>query len=75
MKVRTLTITIFLMISSISLFAEIVEVNNDKIDKIRGMNITIVTTAETDEHSFELLNSIGFPFKRILQAKNIEDQT
>jgi large subunit ribosomal protein L5 len=32
------------------------EINYDKIDKIRGMNITVVTTAKTDEQSFELLN-------------------
>ena len=50
------------------------EIDYDKIDKIRGMNITVVTTAETDEHSFELLNSIGFPFRRILQANNTEAQ-
>jgi len=43
------------------------EINYDKIDKIRGMNITVVTTAKTDEQSFELLNSIGFPFRRTLQ--------
>jgi len=50
------------------------EINYDKIDKIRGMNITVVTTAKTDEQSFELLNSIGFPFKRTLQANNSEVQ-
>ena len=42
MKVRTLTITIFLMISSMSLFAEIVEVNNDKIDKLIKVGIPLV---------------------------------
>jgi large subunit ribosomal protein L5 len=50
------------------------EIDYDKIDKIRGMNITIVTTAETDEKAFELLNSIGFPFRRTLQENNIEAQ-
>ena len=50
------------------------EIDYDKVDKIRGMNITVVTSAETDEQSFELLNSIGFPFRRTLQAKNIEAQ-
>ena len=50
------------------------EIDYDKIDKIRGMNITVVTTAETDEQSFELLNSIGFPFRRTLQANNTEAQ-
>ena len=42
MKVRTLTITIFLMISSMSLFAEIVEVNNDKIDKLIKVGVPLV---------------------------------
>ena len=42
MKVITLTITIFLMISSVSLFAEIVEVNNDKIDKLIKVGVPLV---------------------------------
>jgi large subunit ribosomal protein L5 len=49
------------------------EIDYDKIDKIRGMNITVVTSAVTDEQSFELLNSIGFPFRRSLQ-ENTEAQ-
>tara|TARA_B100000029_G_scaffold456711_1_gene484943 strand:- start:96 stop:692 length:597 start_codon:yes stop_codon:yes gene_type:complete len=51
------------------------EINYDKVDKIRGLNITVVTTAKTDEQSFELLNSVGFPFRRTLQAKNTEAQS
>ena len=39
------------------------EVNYDKIDKIRGMNITIVTTARTDEEGLELLRLLGMPFR------------
>ncbi|MBP2682581.1 MAG: ribosomal protein, partial [Deltaproteobacteria bacterium] len=39
------------------------EVNYDKIDKIRGMNITIVTTARTDEEGLELLRLMGMPFR------------
>ena len=39
------------------------EVNYDKIDKIRGMNITIVTTARTDEEGMELLRLLGMPFR------------
>lgn len=39
------------------------EINYDKIDKIRGMNITIVTTAKTDEEGFELLKLMGMPFR------------
>ena len=42
MKVRTLTITIFLMIYSMSLFAEIIEVNNDKIKKLIKFGIPLV---------------------------------
>nr|QCI08734.1 ribosomal protein L5 [Sphondylothamnion multifidum] len=39
------------------------EIEYDQIDKIRGMNITIVTTAKTDQESFELLKGFGMPFK------------
>lgn len=39
------------------------EINYDKIDKIRGMNITIVTTARTDEEGLELLRLLGMPFR------------
>ncbi|MBP2676259.1 MAG: ribosomal protein [Deltaproteobacteria bacterium] len=39
------------------------EINYDKIDKIRGMNITIVTTARTDEEGLELLKLLGMPFR------------
>jgi large subunit ribosomal protein L5 len=39
------------------------EINYDKIDKIRGMNITIVTTARTDEEGLELLRLMGIPFR------------
>ena len=38
------------------------EMEYDKIDKIRGMDITIVTTAKTDEEARELLKSMGMPF-------------
>ena len=40
------------------------EIDYDRIDSVRGMNITIVTTAETDEHGRALLNALGFPFRR-----------
>jgi large subunit ribosomal protein L5 len=40
------------------------EIEYDKIDKIRGMNITMVTTADTDKEGFELLQALGMPFKR-----------
>jgi len=39
------------------------EVDYDKIEKIRGMNITIVTTARTDEEGLELLRLMGMPFR------------
>lgn len=40
------------------------EINYDKIDKIKGMNIVIVTTAQTDEEGRELLRLMGMPFRR-----------
>lgn len=39
------------------------EIEYDKIDKLRGMNIVIVTTAKTDEEAHELLKLLGMPFK------------
>jgi len=39
------------------------EIDYDKIDKIRGMNIVVVTTAKTDEEAKELLTLMGMPFK------------
>ena len=39
------------------------EVNFDKVDKIRGLDITIVIKSQKVEHSFELLKSLNFPFK------------
>jgi len=38
------------------------EVDYDKVEKIRGMNITICTTAKTDEEGLELLKALGMPF-------------
>ncbi|MCD6571475.1 MAG: 50S ribosomal protein L5 [Deltaproteobacteria bacterium] len=40
------------------------EVDYDKVDKARGMNITIVTTAKTDEEGRSLLKAFGVPFRR-----------
>ncbi len=40
------------------------EIDYDKIDKIRGMDITFVTSADTDEECRALLDQFGFPFKR-----------
>ncbi len=39
------------------------EIEFDKVDKLRGMNITIVTTANTDEEAKALLKSMGMPFR------------
>jgi large subunit ribosomal protein L5 len=39
------------------------EIDVDKIDKISGMDITFVTTAQTDEESMALLKEFGFPFR------------
>lgn len=40
------------------------EIDYDKIDQIRGLNVTIVTTAKNDEHARELLGAIGLPFRK-----------
>jgi len=40
------------------------EIDYDKIDQIRGFNITIVTSAKTDESARALLDAIGMPFKK-----------
>ena len=40
------------------------EIDYDNIEKIMGMNITIVTTAETDEEGRALLTHLGMPFKK-----------
>lgn len=39
------------------------EIEYDKIDKVRGMDITVVTSARTDEEGEALLEAMGFPFK------------
>jgi len=39
------------------------EIEYDKIDKVRGLEITIVTTAKTDEEGRRLLRLIGMPFR------------
>ena len=39
------------------------EIEQDKIDRTRGMDITFVTTAKTDEEGRELLRALGFPFQ------------
>ena len=39
------------------------EIDYDKIDKIKGLNISIVTSAQTDEEGKELLRLMGMPFR------------
>jgi len=40
------------------------EIDYDKIDKVRGMELTIVTTAENDDHGRQLLQMLGMPFRK-----------
>ncbi len=40
------------------------EIDYDQVESVRGMDITIVTTATTDEQGRALLSELGFPFKR-----------
>ena len=40
------------------------EIEYDKIDKIRGLEITIVTTARTDDHAAAMLEMLGMPFRK-----------
>jgi large subunit ribosomal protein L5 len=39
------------------------EINQDRIDRVRGMDITVVTTAKNDDEGRALLRALGFPFK------------
>jgi large subunit ribosomal protein L5 len=39
------------------------EISYEKVDKVRGMNVTIVTTARTDDEARELLRQLGMPFR------------
>ena len=40
------------------------EIPYEKVDKIRGMNVTVVTTARTDDEARELLKQLGMPFRQ-----------
>ncbi|MFC4242410.1 50S ribosomal protein L5 [Gryllotalpicola reticulitermitis] len=44
------------------------EINQDRIDRVRGFDITVVTTAKTDDEGRALLRALGFPFKSTDQA-------
>ncbi len=41
------------------------EINQDKIDRVRGFDITVVTTAKTDDEGRALLRLLGFPFRAV----------
>lgn len=43
------------------------EINYDRVDTVRGMDITIVTTATNNEHGKALLDAFGFPFRKVGQ--------
>ena len=45
------------------------EISYDKIDKVRGMDIIVTTTAKTDEEARELLRLFGFPFAGDAEAQ------
>jgi large subunit ribosomal protein L5 len=40
------------------------EIDYDKVDKVRGMEVSVVTTANTDEEGRRLLSMLGMPFKK-----------
>jgi large subunit ribosomal protein L5 len=44
------------------------EIDYDSVDTVRGMDITIVTTAETDEQGRAFLDAFGFPFARVQEG-------
>lgn len=50
------------------------EIDIDKIDKIRGMNITFVTSANSDKESLALLSKLGMPFKQAKDATKSEQK-
>jgi large subunit ribosomal protein L5 len=49
------------------------EIDYDKIQSIRGMNITIITSAKTDDEAYELLKMFGFPLREKPTKKDIEE--
>src|SRR6059058_3846333 len=48
------------------------EIDIDKVNKITGMDITFVTTAQTNEEAFELLKEMGMPFKGVKKGEEAE---
>jgi large subunit ribosomal protein L5 len=51
------------------------EVDYDQIDQVRGLDITITTTAGSDEESFALLEALGMPFAREGRPRTVSTQT
>ena len=49
------------------------EINYDKIQAVRGLNITIVTSSKNDNEAYELLKSFGFPLKEKPVKNSIEE--
>ena len=49
------------------------EINYDKIQAVRGLNVTIATTAKTDNEAYELLKSFGFPLQQKPVKNNVEE--
>ena len=47
------------------------EIDQDKIDRVRGMDITVVTTAKNDDEGRALLKALGFPFQTTDKKSNI----
>jgi large subunit ribosomal protein L5 len=45
------------------------EIDYDNIDTVRGMDITIVTSAQSDDHGRALLRALGFPFRRDQESR------
>lgn len=46
------------------------EINPDNVDRIHGLQVTITTTAKTDEMGYELLKALGFPFREAKEKKS-----
>ena len=49
------------------------EINYDKIQAVRGLNVSIATTSKTDNEAYELLKSFGFPLKQKPVKNNVEE--
>ena len=50
------------------------EIDYDKVDSVRGMDVIITTSALNDEISYELLRSMGLPIREVITKKNEEEQ-